>query len=92
MSGASIVMPDRFLQADPLARMIESERVTSAGAVPTIWLDLLHHLDAQAEAGTPVDVSSLERAIVGGSACPPQLMRDFETRHGVRVLHAWGMT
>ncbi len=92
MSGASIVMPDRFLQAEPLARMIESERVTSAGAVPTIWLDLLHYLDAQADAGTPVDVSSLERAIVGGSACPPQLMRDFETRHGVHVLHAWGMT
>ena len=39
-----------------------------------------------------VDISSLEQAIVGGSACPPSLMRAFEERYGVRVLHAWGMT
>ena len=47
LSGASILMPDRFLQAAPLAAMISSERPTLAGAVPTIWTDLLAHLDAQ---------------------------------------------
>jgi fatty-acyl-CoA synthase len=87
MTGASLVMPDRFLQAEPLARMISSERVTGAGAVPTIWSALLDHLDK-----SPTDVSSLREVIVGGSACPPALMRAFEERHGVRVLHAWGMT
>jgi len=46
MSGASLLMPDRFLQAAPLAQMIEQERPTFAGAVPTIWNDLLRHLDA----------------------------------------------
>ena len=45
MAGASLVMPDRFLQAEPLARMIETERVTGGGAVPTIWNDLLRYLD-----------------------------------------------
>ena len=44
MAGADLVMPGRFLQAEPLARLIESERVTVAGAVPTIWLDLLRHV------------------------------------------------
>ena len=87
MTGASLLMPHRFLQAEPLARMIEIERPTTAGAVPTIWLDLLHHLDAHGG-----DVSSLREVIVGGSACPPALMQAFDERYGVRIVHAWGMT
>jgi fatty-acyl-CoA synthase len=85
--GASLIMPDRFLQAEPLARLIAAERPTVAGAVPTIWNDLLGYLDAH-----PSDVSSLRDVIVGGSACPPALMQAFQDRHGVRILHAWGMT
>jgi fatty-acyl-CoA synthase len=88
MAGANLVMPDRFLQAEPLARIIEAERVTHSAAVPTIWNDLLHYLDAHPDA----DISSLRSAVVGGSACPPALMRAFEERYGVRVVHAWGMT
>src|ERR687898_858937 len=42
-AGASFVMPDRFLQAEPLAKLIESERPTVAGAVPTIWSDLYRY-------------------------------------------------
>ncbi len=88
MSGASMIMPDRFLQAEPLARMIQDERVTCGGAVPTIWGDLLRYLDEHPE----VDTSSVRQVIVGGSACPPSLMRAYEERHGLEVLHAWGMT
>jgi fatty-acyl-CoA synthase len=88
MSGASLVMPDRFPQAAPLAEMIEKERPNLAGAVPTIWTDLLAHLDAHPE----IDVSSLKEAIVGGSACPPTLMRAFSQRYGMEIIHAWGMT
>ncbi len=87
LSGASLVMPDRFLQAAPIAGMIAAERPTLAGAVPTIWTDLLAHLD-----GHDVDTASLAEVIVGGSACPPALMHAFEERHGIRVIHAWGMT
>lgn len=87
MSGASLIMPDRFLQAAPIAEMIAAERPTLAGAVPTIWNDLLAHLDAN-----DVDTSSLREVIVGGSACPPALMRAFADRHGIGVIHAWGMT
>jgi fatty-acyl-CoA synthase len=87
LSGASLLMPDRFLQAAPLAAMIATERPTLAGAVPTIWTDLLAHLDAN-----PTDISSMKEVIVGGSACPPALMHAFSERHGVEIIHAWGMT
>ncbi|KAF4406061.1 MULTISPECIES: long-chain fatty acid--CoA ligase [Streptomyces] len=87
MSGTSMLMPDRFLQPAPLAEMIASERPTLAGAVPTIWQGLLAELEAN-----PRDISSLRTVVVGGSACPPSLMHTFEDRHGVRVVHAWGMT
>ncbi|MZE79739.1 long-chain fatty acid--CoA ligase [Streptomyces xinghaiensis] len=87
MAGTSLLMPDRFLQPAPLAEMIESERPTLAAAVPTIWQGLLAELDAK-----PRDVSSLQNVVIGGSACPPSLMRDFEERHGITVVHAWGMT
>ncbi|MFF4978309.1 long-chain fatty acid--CoA ligase [Streptomyces sp. NPDC001083] len=87
MSGASLLLPDRFLQPAALADMIELARPALAAAVPTIWTGLLSELDAR-----PRDVSSLRAVIVGGSACPPSLMRDFEERHGMRLIHVWGMT
>ncbi|PSK96884.1 fatty-acyl-CoA synthase [Murinocardiopsis flavida] len=87
MAGAPLIMPDRFLQPAPLAEMIETLRPSFAAAVPTIWQGLLQELDAN-----PRDVSSLHRVVIGGSACPPSLMRAFEERHGITVLHAWGMT
>jgi acyl-CoA synthetase (AMP-forming)/AMP-acid ligase II len=87
MSGASLIMPDRFLQAAPIAAMIAAERPTLAGAVPTIWTDLLAYIDAN-----PTDSSSLKEVVVGGSACPPALMHAFSERHGIEIIHAWGMT
>jgi fatty-acyl-CoA synthase len=86
MTGASLVMPDRFLQPEPLAAMIAATRPTQAAAVPSIWTGLLAYLDHH-----PVDTSSLAEVIVGGSACPEALMRGFD-RHGIRLVHAWGMT
>src|SRR5690348_6820877 len=87
MSGAALLMPDWFLQAAPLAAMIEAERPTRAAAVPTIWTDLLTYLD-----GHPTDVAALEEVTVGGSACPPALMHAFRDRYGIEIIHAWGMT
>jgi fatty-acyl-CoA synthase len=87
LAGADLVMPDRFLQAEPLARLIESERPTIMGCVPTIFSDLLRYADANS-----VDLSSLKNAACGGSAVPRQLMRDYEERHDVGVFQAWGMT
>src|SRR5690606_34899986 len=61
LSGASLLMPDRFLQAEPLAAMIASERPTIAAGVPTVWTDLLAYLDTH-----PTDTSSLRELVVGG--------------------------
>ncbi len=87
MSGANLLMPDRFLQPEPLARMITAERPTFSLAVPTIWTGLLDELDRGSH-----DTSSLTRVVIGGSACPPALMRAFKERHGIELIHAWGMT
>ncbi|MFD0656904.1 long-chain fatty acid--CoA ligase [Thermocatellispora tengchongensis] len=87
LAGASLIMPDRFLQAPHLARVIEEERPTVAGAVPTIWGDLLRY----AREHRP-DLSSLRLVPCGGSAVPEALMRALETEFGVNVVQAWGMT
>ncbi|MFE9422624.1 long-chain fatty acid--CoA ligase [Kitasatospora sp. NPDC006697] len=92
MSGASLLMPDRFLQPQPLAAMIEQVRPTVSAAVPTIWNGLLDELDHPAGGRAPYDTSSLRQVVIGGSACPPALMHGFQERHGIRVVHAWGMT
>jgi fatty-acyl-CoA synthase len=75
--GASLIMPSRFLQAEPLVSLIQSEHVTFAGAVPTIFLDVLRYAD---EHGS--DLSSLRSVVCGGSAVPRSLMEAFEQRHG----------
>ncbi|WP_017622286.1 long-chain fatty acid--CoA ligase [Nocardiopsis chromatogenes] len=87
MVGPSLLLPDRFLQPAAIADMIQVERPTIAAAVPTIWQGLAAELEEH-----PRDVSSLNRVVVGGAACPPSLMRVFEERFGVPVVHAWGMT
>jgi fatty-acyl-CoA synthase len=88
LAGADLILPDRFLGAEPLAKLIASERPTLMGCVPTIFQDLLRYADEHPQ----VDLSSLTNAACGGSAVPKQLMKDFEERHGVRIYQAWGMT
>ena len=85
--GASLVMPGRFLQAEPLTTMIEAERATFSGAVPTIWADILRYGEEH-----EIDLSSLRMIICGGSAVPRSLMERFEERYGVRIVQGWGMT
>jgi acyl-CoA synthetase (AMP-forming)/AMP-acid ligase II len=87
MTGADLVLPGRFLQPGPLTRLIEAERITVSCGVPTIWMDVLRHADEHG-----ADLSAFELAICGGTQVPPQLMRDFEARHGVAVVQGWGMT
>jgi fatty-acyl-CoA synthase len=87
LAGADLIMPDRFLQPEPLVRLIEAERPTLAGAVPTIWNALLLHVRANGG-----DLSSLRLVPCGGSAVPHALMEAYEKELGVRIVQAWGMT
>jgi fatty-acyl-CoA synthase len=89
MSGARMVLPGPRLDPASLLAAIAEERVTITAGVPTVWLAMLAALDADPGAH---DVSSLRSVIVGGSAAPGAMMEGFERRHGVPVLHAWGMT
>jgi fatty-acyl-CoA synthase len=87
MAGADLIMPDRYLQPEPLVRLIEAERPTLAGAVPTIWNMMLAHVRAHGG-----DLSSLRLVPCGGSAVPHALQEAYEKELGVRILQAWGMT
>ena len=87
MIGASLIMPDRFLQPEPLAALIAAEQPTFAAAVPTIWQGLHQYLEQH-----PQDISCMHDVLIGGSAVPPSLMHIFQEQHDIQVLHAWGMT
>lgn len=87
LTGADLIMPGRFLQAAPLCRLIEAERPTFSGGVPTIWNDILHYTESN-----PADLSSLRLVTSGGSAVPRSLIERFKQRLGVQIMQAWGMT
>jgi fatty-acyl-CoA synthase len=87
IAGADLLMPDRFLQAEPLAKLIEQEKPTFSGAVPTVFSDLLRYVDQH-----KTDVSSLRQVVCGGAAVPLSLMKNWHERHGITVIQAWGMT
>jgi fatty-acyl-CoA synthase len=88
MAGADLVLPDRFMDAKSLIDLIETQRPTVAGAVPTIWNDVLNCLDK----APGRDISSLRVVACGGSAVPLSLMKTFQDKYGVYILQAWGMT
>jgi acyl-CoA synthetase (AMP-forming)/AMP-acid ligase II len=87
MVGAGLVMPGAKLDGPSIHELLETERVTFSAAVPTVWFALLQHMEA-----TNTRLSSLTRVAIGGSACPRAVVKTFETKYGVPVLHAWGMT
>jgi fatty-acyl-CoA synthase len=89
MVGAGQVLPGRWLDPHSLLSAMEEERVTLAAGVPTVWLAVLDALDG--EPGR-YDTSRLRQLIVGGATPPPALIRSLGDRHGIEVLHAWGMT
>jgi fatty-acyl-CoA synthase len=88
MTGASLCMPDRWLQAEPMVRFIQASRPTVSGAVPTVWNDVLHYLDEH----EGVKLDSLRFILCGGSAVPVALQQALQERHGIYVRQAWGMT
>lgn len=84
-TGATLVMPGPDLSPATIVSLIESERVTVAAGVPTIWMGVLEALDGH-------DVSSLRAIPCGGSAVPPALSEGFRAKTGLPILQAWGMT
>ena len=87
MTGAKLVFPGAALDGKSVYDLIEGEQVTMAAGVPTVWLGLLNHT---AQHG--LQFSSMRRTVIGGSACPPAMIKSFRDDYNVSVLHAWGMT
>ncbi len=88
-TGAKIVMPGPHLDPPSLLELMAQEGVTCAAGVPTIWLGILALLD---ESPKCWDLSRVRKMVIGGSAAPASMIDGFQQRHGLEVLHAWGMT
>ena len=86
LAGAKFVLPGAKLDGASVYELLETEGVTLSAAVPTVWLMLMQHMQAN-----KVELHTLQRVAIGGSACPPSMIEFFEAR-GVTVYHAWGMT
>ncbi len=87
MAGAKLVFPGAGLDGKSLYELFEAEKVTVSAGVPTVWQGLLGHVEANG-----LQFSTMRRTVIGGSACPPAMLRTFGDKYGVHVLHAWGMT
>ncbi|HSV60752.1 MAG TPA: 3-(methylthio)propionyl-CoA ligase [Variovorax sp.] len=87
MNGCKLVLPGPKLDGASLFELMESEGVTCSAGVPTIWLGLALHMEARG-----LEPTTMRRSVVGGSAMPPALIRDFDEKFGVEVRHCWGMT
>ena len=87
MTGAKLVFPGPGMDGKSVYELIESEKVTYAAGVPTVWQMMLAHMQAN-----KLKFSTLKRTVIGGSACPPAMITAFNDDYGVEVLHAWGMT
>ncbi len=87
MMGSKLVFPGPGLDGKSLYELFESEGVTLSAGVPTVWQGLLAYVEAN-----DLKFSTMRRTVIGGSACPPAMIRTFHDRYDVQVIHAWGMT
>jgi acyl-CoA synthetase (AMP-forming)/AMP-acid ligase II len=87
MVGCKMVFPGPHLDGKSLYDLFESESVTCSAGVPTVWQGLLAHTEVNG-----LRFSTMNRTVIGGSACPPAMIKLFQDKYGVHVLHAWGMT
>jgi len=85
--GCKLVFPGAALDGKSVYELMDAEKVTFAAGVPTVWQMLLTHMGQN-----NVTLPSLNRTVIGGSACPPAMIDTFRKKYGVDVLHAWGMT
>lgn len=87
MCGAKMVLPGPHLDGASVYELMDTEEVTMSAGVPTVWLMLLQHMQAN-DLGLP----HMNRTVIGGSAAPMSMIETFEKTYDVRVVHAWGMT
>ena len=87
MVGAKMVLPGNRMDAASLFELLSGEGVSFAVGVPTIWTMLLAYMGEQG-----LTLPDLDRCLVAGTALPPAVQKALKDLHGVRAIHAWGMT
>jgi fatty-acyl-CoA synthase len=87
MVGGAMVMPGAKLDGASIYELLDTYKVSFTAAVPTVWLMLLQHLEAN-----NLKLPYLKKVVIGGSACPRAMTQKFQDVYGVEVCHAWGMT
>ena len=87
-SGCELIMPQMFLQGEPILEMCKTLKPTTSLGVPTIWNDVLRAAGNDPSA----DLSSLRGIVCGGAAVPRTMIEAFKTKFGVDIIQGWGMT
>ena len=87
MNGATLILPGALMDGEAIYQLLSEEKCTFSGAVPTVWLMLIQHMQKH-----NLSLPDLERVVIGGSACPRSMTQAFRDDYGVEVMHAWGMT
>jgi 3-(methylthio)propionyl---CoA ligase len=87
LTGAKFVLPGPGLDGKSLHELMQAEGVTCSAGVPTVWQGLLGYMGSN-----NLKFSTMNRTVIGGSACPPAMIHSFQEQYGVQVIHAWGMT
>ncbi len=87
LTGAKLVFPGPAMDGKSVYDLMEAEKVSYSAGVPTVWQMMLAHMKAN-----NLKFSTMKRTVIGGSACPPAMIKAFNDDYGVDVLHAWGMT
>ena len=83
-AGGKLILMKKF-DAREAARLIEAERITTAGGVPAVALALLEQAHGH-------DLSSLELVTYGGAPCPTALAARVRDELGAMPGQGWGMT
>jgi acyl-CoA synthetase (AMP-forming)/AMP-acid ligase II len=86
-AGASLIMPGAGMDGKSVYELLDKEKVNTSAAVPTVWLGLLQYLEEN-----ELKLPFLDMVAIGGAACPRMMMEALESKYGVEVIHAWGMT
>ena len=87
MLGCKLVFPGPFTDGESIYELINGEGVNNLLGVPTVWLGLLNYLDEK-----DITLKNVNSVLVGGSAAPKSMIKDFQEKHNVFLLHGWGMT
>lgn len=90
--GSDLVMPGQHVRPSAIAKLIEEQQVTWSSGVPTLWFDLLHHIDLRSADNDTVDLSTLHTILCGGTAVPETLIDAYADRFQVAIIRGWGMT